>query len=201
MINEKFGQRFTELIQEKGLTQKYIAKFLNVSQPQVHDYKHGSTPNKEETLIKLCKLLGVTRSYILGENDSRNIVYVPILGKIRAGLPIFASENYSGEYTFSDNMTMNKDCFVLEVIGDSMCDSNIKDGDSVIFEKQDFLEKSGDIMAVLIDDEATIKRVTVNQDSYILLPSNKKYDPIIVNKNSNIKFLGKLFMIISRATD
>jgi repressor LexA len=105
---------------------------------------------------------------------------VPIVGSIAAGTPILASENHNG---FIDDVTPAPGRLALEVRGDSMIDAGINDGDFAIIDSgQDI--PNGFIGAVVVDGEATLKRVEFVADRLILHPENKHYQPIIVSRHS-----------------
>ena len=128
------------------------------------------------------------------EKESSNTLEIPILGKIAAGLPIEAID--SGEETISIPVEISrnkKNLFGLLVRGDSMIERGILDGDMAIIEHGKSVS-SGDIVAAVIDDEATLKIFKKETDSVMLLPANKNYRPIkVVN---NLRVAGKLIGII-----
>ncbi len=103
---------------------------------------------------------------------------IPIVGTIRAGMPIFAEENIEGyEY---DDVPEGEDCFFLRVKGDSMMNARICDGDLVLIKRQPCAD-DGQIVACLVNgDEATLKRFYQQGDMVILKPENPAYNPIIV---------------------
>ncbi len=114
---------------------------------------------------------------------------VPLLGDIACGVPIFAEEQY-GEYIESDVVAD----FCLRAAGDSMIGARILDGDIVFIKKQEMVQ-NGEIAAVLIDNEATLKRVYYYPDKakIVLSPENAQYEPFVyVGEELNeIKILGK----------
>lgn len=119
----------------------------------------------------------------------REMLNIPIVGKVTAGMPILATENI--EDTFSipiDFIKHNRELFMLRVSGESMIKVGIEDGDLAIIEKADSAE-NGDIVVALIDDEATIKRFFKEEDHIRLQPENDTMTPIIVD---NCSILGKL---------
>lgn len=128
---------------------------------------------------------------ILGLNneEKREILNIPIIGKVTAGLPILATENI--EDTFSlplEFVKHDKELFILKVIGDSMVEAGIQNGDLAIIEKTS-IAINGDIVVALIDNEATIKRFFMEKDHIRLQPENSSMEPILVD---SCKILGKL---------
>lgn len=120
--------------------------------------------------------------------DQRNLHRIPILGSIRCGEPSYAEEEFCG---YVDSTT--KCDFALRAVGDSMISARIHDGDIVFIRKQPTVE-NGQIAAVAIDDEATLKRVHSLPGGYMMLQAeNPKYSPIIVNlsdETQNVRILG-----------
>ncbi len=117
-------------------------------------------------------------------------VRVPILGKVAAGMPILAVENYEGYIDFprpSSNVTSN-DMFALRIQGDSMIEAGILDGDLIIVEKRTTAE-DGEIIVALVDDEATVKTFYREADCFRLQPENRAMEPIYVRE---LLVLGKV---------
>ncbi len=126
-------------------------------------------------------------------NDN-NIVYLPLLGRIAAGTPIFAEENIE-EYVPVSRQIMGRaeGQFLLKVKGDSMSGDHILDGDTLIVKIQDFAE-NGDIVAALIGNEAVVKRFYRRSDGTVeLVSSNPLYEPIVIK--DEIKIQGKIIAV------
>ncbi len=122
-------------------------------------------------------------------NSSRKAVQVPIIGKVTAGQPILAVQNFDGMFPLPKNFVADNDVFMLKVYGESMIDAGIYDGDYVIVRQQTTAE-NGDIIVALIDEEsATVKRFFKEKDHIRLQPENPAMDPIIVK---NVIVLGKV---------
>ncbi len=119
----------------------------------------------------------------LRPNTSDYVYKVPIIGKVTAGMPITAVENFEGYYNFStDGATYNADnLFALKVSGRSMIEVGIMDGDIVIVEKTPVAE-NGQIIVALVDDSATVKTFYKEKGRFRLQPENKEMDPIIVDE-------------------
>lgn len=119
----------------------------------------------------------------------KEMVDIPIVGKIAAGLPILAVENIEDTFSLPFNfIRSNKELFMLNVTGESMIEAGIHDGDLVILEKTSYAE-NGDIVVALIENEATLKRFFKEKDHIRLQPENKTMEPIIV---SDCQIIGKL---------
>ncbi|ELC8442959.1 transcriptional repressor LexA [Clostridium perfringens] len=121
--------------------------------------------------------------------EEKELIDIPIIGKVTAGMPILATENIEDMFQIPINYVKhNNDLFILKVTGDSMIESGILDGDLAIIEQKN-VASNGDIVVALIENEATIKRF-FKEDGFVRLqPENKNYEPIIV---PNCSILGKL---------
>lgn len=122
----------------------------------------------------------------------RSYIPVPILGKITAGQPILAVENYEEVFYMPSGLFRGDDLFMLTVSGESMIDAGIMDGDKVVIHKQDTAE-NGEIVAALIEDSATIKRFYKEHGHYRLQPENPTMPPIIVDR---VTIIGKVVGLI-----
>lgn len=124
-------------------------------------------------------------------NIDYNMIKIPLVGRVAAGLPIFADENIEEYLTFPKSMipaNSEQEIFALRVTGDSMIDAKINDGDIAIIRKTS-VANNGDIVVALIDDEATLKYFYKEKDQIRLEPANPKYKPIITK---NAMIIGKL---------
>ncbi|ABP67627.1 SOS-response transcriptional repressor, LexA [Caldicellulosiruptor saccharolyticus DSM 8903] len=124
----------------------------------------------------------------------RNVIRLPLVGKVTAGEPILAVENIEDTITLPYDLVGTEDAFLLRVKGDSMIDAGIFDNDIIIVKRQNVAE-NGDIVVALIDDEATVKRFFKESDHIRLQPENKAMEPIIVK---DVKILGKVIGLIRR---
>ncbi|HHT27098.1 MAG TPA: transcriptional repressor LexA [Firmicutes bacterium] len=116
------------------------------------------------------------------QRTGRNIVNVPIVGKVTAGQPILAVENIEAHFPISKEFIPGgSEIFSLNVVGDSMIEAGIFDGDIVFVRQQEYAE-NGDIVVALIDDEATIKRFYREADHIRLQPENSTMSPILVKE-------------------
>ena len=122
-------------------------------------------------------------------NEEKELIDIPIVGKVTAGMPILATENIEDMFQMPINYVKhNNDLFILKVTGDSMIEAGILDGDLAIIEQKN-VATNGDIVVALLENEATIKRFFKENGFIRLQPENKNYEPIIVEDCS---ILGKL---------
>lgn len=110
---------------------------------------------------------------------SKEMVDVPIVGKVTAGMPILAVENIEDSFPLPVDFVGNSESFMLKVRGDSMIEAGILDGDLVLVKKQNTAE-NGDIVVALIEDEATVKTFFKEKNHIRLQPQNSFMQPIIV---------------------
>lgn len=118
----------------------------------------------------------------------REMVDVPVIGKITAGLPILAVENVTDTFPIPIDFVGNSESFMLTVRGESMIEAGILDGDYILVKKQNDAS-NGEIVVALIGDEATVKTFYKEKDHIRLQPENHTMDPIIV---PDCKILGKV---------
>ena len=119
---------------------------------------------------------------------------LPILGKVAAGEPILAEGNLEGRLDLSDIAAGDDgELFLLRANGDSMIERGINSGDLVLIRQQPNVE-SGEIAAVLIGDEATLKVFVIRGGKIFLEPANKKYKPLYLDRDKDIHILGKALM-------
>lgn len=118
----------------------------------------------------------------------KELVEVPVIGKITAGQPILAVENLTDVFPIPLDFVGNSESFMLTVSGESMIEAGILDGDYILVKKQN-VARNGDIVVALIGDEATVKTFYKEKDHIRLQPENSTMDPIIV---PNCEILGKV---------
>ncbi len=124
------------------------------------------------------------------EKAQPEILKVPIVGRVKAGVPILSEENIEDFFPLPLNYFKpgNKDVFMLQVEGDSMKNAGINDGDYVIARQQEIAE-NGDIIIALLEDETTVKRYFAEDDIIKLVPENPEYDNIEIR---DVSILGKV---------
>ena len=120
--------------------------------------------------------------------SDREMVNVPIVGKITAGAPILAVENITDTFPIPLDFVGNSESFMLVVRGESMIEAGILDGDYILVRKQKSAI-NGEIVVALIEDEATVKKFYKETDHIRLQPENSTMEPIIV---PNCEILGKV---------
>ena len=140
----------------------------------------------------------IVTSKLLEEQDpnsnvmtsQRDIMEIPIFGRVAAGTPLLASQNIEGTFPIPTRMVNNYECFALRIIGSSMIGVGILEGDYVIVRKQADADP-GDIVVAMVEDEATVKRFFIDGDQVRLQPENPAIEPSIFNIN-DVTILGKV---------
>ena len=123
---------------------------------------------------------------------------IPIIGRVTAGEPILAIENIEGYVHLDRSFVSSKNVFLLRVQGNSMIEAHIQDGDFALVKPQSSAE-NGEIVVVLIEDEATIKRIFQNRDLVRLEPANSTMEPIVVQKGEKkVSIVGKVVGIFRK---
>lgn len=120
----------------------------------------------------------------VGFIEDENVVGIPVLGRIAAGIPLLAEENYEGTVRVDATMVPpGGNIFALIVTGDSMIDDGIHDGD-YLFVRQSQTARSGEIAVVMVDGDATVKRIYYEGERIRLQPANASMAPIYVSRSS-----------------
>lgn len=204
----KFEERLKALRIAKGMSQMDLAKQLKISKSSINMYERGEREPGLETLESIADFFNVDLDYLLGKSDYANrhewlssidgitniipfpeMRKIPLVGAIACGDPILAAENIEDYIDIPKHIKAD---FALTCKGDSMINARIFDGDIVYIRQQDTVE-NGEIAAVLIDSEATLKRVRLFDDHISLEPENPMYKPLVYwNEDMNIvRILGK----------
>ena len=202
----EISKRLLQLIEDNDISYGELSKKTNIPKSALQRYATGETEKIPITRIEvIAKALNTTAQFIMGwdENESYNndIFSIPginpipktykrpRLGTIACGEPILAEENIEAYDDIPDSIKCD---FTLICKGDSMVNARINDGD-IVYIKQQSQVDNGEIAAVLIDNEATLKRVYIYEDKVVCQPENTKYPPFVYTKEdmNNIRILGK----------
>ena len=217
-----FGEKLRIARKNKGLTLEQLAVLYNtkyngaLSKGTLSKYENNNQEPMVTTVANLANLLNVSMDYLINENNSsdktasdntdifsyENIYPIktkkfPLLGEIACGKPIFADEKFDTFIEASDSIKAD---FCLRAKGDSMINARIYDGDVVFIREQPMVE-NGEVAAVIINDEATLKRVYYykNESKLVLSAENPKYPPFIYSNEelNSIRILGKAVAFMS----
>lgn len=221
----RLNERIKQLRNEAGMTQQEFANLLKMSRSAVIMYERGEREPNLETLTFIADYFDVDMDYLLGKTDHRNKLSwlknlnesedisiidaikgispletkkYRLLGNVACGEPIFANEET--EVYIEAGADLKAD-FCLRAKGDSMIGARIYDGDIVFIRQQDTVE-DGEIAAVLIEDEATLKRVYFDKEAGILslFAENPQYKTLRYSGEqlNTIRILGKAVAFQSR---
>ena len=190
-----FGSILKNLRTSRGITQGELATMLDVSRSTVGMYETGGREPDFETMEAIADIFNVDMDYLMGRTQVERkhpitppaqeippgfepkpkMKKIPLIGSIACGDPITAIQNREGEIDAPEDMHCD---FALRCKGDSMVGAGIHDGDAVYIRIQPEVE-NGEIAAVRIGDEATLKRVYLHSDYIELRPENSAYESII----------------------
>ena len=202
MSENNMSVRIRELRAKYGLTLEQVAQQVGVGRSTVRKWETGIIENmRRDKIAKLATALHTTPGYLMGWTDEEsaslpsNIIpmpvmeKIPLLGSIACGAPILAEEHIED---YVDKPSHIKSDFALTCKGDSMINARIFDGDVVYIRQQETVE-NGEIAAVLIDSEATLKRVRLFDDHISLEPENPQYRPLVLwgDEMNTVRILGK----------
>lgn len=217
------GERIRAARKKKGLTQEELASRLGYKSKSSVAHIENGRDIPRSMVVRLAELLDTTPAYIMGWENGANpdaassaddeeldklmeqydnirpvhLKRFPLLGEIACGKPIFADEDRES-YVMAD-MDIRAD-FCLRAKGDSMTGARINDGDIVFIREMPIVD-NGEIAAVIIEDDATLKRVYYDQDNGILqlIAENPKYKPLVYQGEelNQIKILGKAVYFMS----
>ncbi|MDQ6823931.1 MAG: transcriptional repressor LexA [Candidatus Eremiobacteraeota bacterium] len=134
------------------------------------------------------------RALVSGSDSIRDVVTIPILGRVAAGTPLTAVENIEDELTLPTSFIKRSDSFMLRVKGDSMMDAAILDGDLVLVSPQP-VANNGEIVVADIEGEVTVKRFYKEENRIRLQPENKFMEPIYTDRAT---IIGKVTAVIRK---
>ncbi len=206
-LKKYIGQRIRQFRLNRNLTTEELAKKLNTTRASITRYENGDRKANQDVLFQLAEIFNVSvddffpnrstdksgiTNVIYPKGGSLNRVSIPIVGTIACGDPITAEENIEGytEQLFTGPVPSGN-LFALQCKGDSM-EPTVPNGALAIIHEQPEVE-DGEIAAVLVDNdsEATLKRIKHQGSLVMLVPDNKKYDPIVLDKEHPGRIVGK----------
>lgn len=197
------GNRIKERRLALGMSQESLAFAVGYkSRASINKIELGKTDIGQSMISKIAEALGVEPGYLLGMDESSQPILpsgcfsvrmnqIPLVGSIACGTPILATENIEDHVDIPEHIRAD---FALRCKGDSMLGTKVQihDGDIVYIRQQNDVD-NGAIAAVLINDEATLKRVYKKPGKLILQPENPDYEPLVYigQELNEIRILGK----------
>lgn len=206
--NTDMAIRILKSMSEKNVSYGELSSMTGIPKSALQRYATGATEKIPLPRVELiAKALNISAAYLMGWEDSSETIpsnilpmpemkKVPLVGTIACGEPILAEENLDGEVDLPEHIHAD---FALRCKGDSMINARIYDGDIVYIRQQPTVE-DGEIAAVLIGDEATLKRVRFFEDHVVLEPENPLYRPLSYwgEEMSTVRILGKAVAFTSK---
>lgn len=197
------GQQLKKARKAAGYTQKQLAEAIGAKHNSISNWENDQNRPGPDAIGLLCEALGVSPNYLFentpaippGMEALPQMKRVPLLGTVACGEPILAEQNFDGYVEVAEEITAD---FALRCKGDSMINARIMDGDLVFIRQQAEVE-NGEIAAVLIDNEATLKRVYKHGDQLVLQPENPQYAPLVYTgkKLLEVRIIGKAVAFLS----
>jgi len=206
------AERIKTLRKSKDLTQTEFGELFGIVKSTVSSYERGNSSPDDDIKKEICKYFNVSMDYLVGASNVPNPStdfsgikglfpitrkHFPLLGEIACGEPIFADEDHE---TYVEASADIKADFCLTAKGDSMIGARIQDGD-VVFIREMPMVNNGEIAAVIIDNEATLKRVYYYPDKakLVLNPENPAFEPLVYigEELNTIRILGKAVSFMS----
>ena len=185
-----------------NITQQEIADYVGVSKSAVSRWESGDIGNMGiDKVPKLSEILEISPMELINIDKKQpmervpgkaNTKPIPLLGTIAAGLPILAEQNIEDYFNLDSSIKAD---FALKIKGDSMLGAGIFPNDIVFIHQQCDLE-NGEIGAILIDNEATLKKFYHEKGTIILQAENDNYKPMVFT-NGNVKIMGKLVAVLN----
>lgn len=180
-----FRSRLAQAMAEKNMRAAELSRRTGISKPRLSQYLSGVYIPKADAICLIAQALEINEGYLLGTSNSiqaektevTRFKALPVVGEIACGAPVFVNEEDDG-LVITDIDTDADFCLIAK--GDSMKDARICNGDTVFIKKTDVVS-NGDIAAVVINDEATLKRVYYYPESekLMLIPENNSYEPLV----------------------
>lgn len=182
------AERLRAILSQRGLRQVDLAKMTGITAAGISQYCNGVREPNQEKLYILGKALSVSPVWLMGFDvpmrsdivvEAKNVdkIKIPLLGNVACGEPIYASEELELYVEVGANLKVD---YCLRAKGDSMINARIHDGDIVFVQKCSMVE-NGELAVVVIDDEATLKRVYYDREKQklVLQAENPRYAPLV----------------------
>lgn len=195
IMKKSCSERLSQALSINNITQTELCKKTGIPKSAMSQYIKGNFEPKQDRIYLIAKALNISEAWLMGydvsmqreERQKKSAVKIPVLGLVRAGIPMDAVEYIIDYEEISEEMAHQGEFFALQIKGNSM-EPRITEGDVVIVRKQPDVE-SGETAIVLINgDEATIKKVQKFNGGINLIPSNPAYD-VMTYTNEQIEKL------------
>ena len=195
-IKEGYPPTVHEIGRHFRFSDKAAHDYLNTLEKKKYISREEGKPRAisilKETDPKLetSKWLEGQNAYLSLADVQRDIIEIPIFGRVAAGEPLLASQNIEGTLPMPTRLLNGHECFALRIIGSSMIGVGILEGDFVLVRRQESAD-AGDIVVALVDDEATVKRFYIDGNQVRLQPENPAMEPSRFDVK-DVRILGKV---------
>lgn len=200
------AERMREALNLRGMKQTELVELTGIGKSSISTYLSGEYEPKQRNIYKIAEALRVNEAWLMGfdvpmnktihtENTSTKGIKIPVLGYVRAGIPIEAVEDILDYEEISQEMASQGEYFALSIKGDSM-EPRITEGDVVIVRKQGIVE-NGELAVVLVNgNDATVKKFYMNENGVTLISTNPSYEPFYYSKEQveklPVQIIGKV---------
>ena len=195
-IKEGYPPTIREIGDKFGFSEKAAHDHLNALEKKKYIEREGGKP-RAISILKEADPKLATSKWLEGQNANpalvdaqRDIIEIPIFGRVAAGTPLLASQNIEGTLPIPARMVNNYECFALRIIGSSMAGAGILEGDFVIVRRQANADP-GDIVVALVEEKATVKRFYIEGEQVRLQPENPSIEAATFNVK-DVMILGKV---------
>ena len=196
-----FAKRLSALMESSNETTYSLAEKLSLTPATISRYANGLMKPKVPTVISMAEIFGVNDTWLMGYdvpkelNKYHHSIKIPVLGYVRAGIPLEAVEDIIDYEEIPQSMTATGEYFCLMIKGDSM-EPKFSEGDVIVVRQQETAE-NGDIAVVLINgNDATVKKFYKTDSGIKLVASNPTYDPLFFTPdevdNLPVRVIGKV---------
>lgn len=195
-IKDGYPPTIREIGDKFGFSEKAAHDHLNALEKKKYIEREGGKP-RAISILKEADPKLATSKWLEGQNANpalvdaqRDIIEIPIFGRVAAGTPLLASQNIEGTLPIPARMVNNYECFALRIIGSSMVGAGILEGDFVIVRRQADADP-GDIVVALVEEKATVKRFYIEGEQVRLQPENPSIEAATFNVK-DVMILGKV---------
>lgn len=192
----KIAENIKTLLKEKGMRQTDLSALTGIARSTMSDYVNGRTTISMGSLQKISEALGTTKSKLVDlQSDSIEMIGVqklPIYGEVCCGNGLLALQDIKGYLDTPTSWITGGDHFYLLAKGDSMINAGVVDGSLLLIRRQAIVE-NGEVAAIMVNDEAMLKRVYREGSTIKLVSENPNYEDIILDERKDVvSIIGKL---------
>ncbi|ANB62126.1 transcriptional repressor LexA [Anoxybacteroides amylolyticum] len=195
------GKNIEKYRKLKRISAEELGRRVGLTKKTIRRYETGEIRIINDRVIAIADALGIDPALLYEGTDIvepvEELTKLPIVGAVSCGNGVLAYQEIEGYEEVPTSWLNGGEYFFVRARGDSMINARIMDGDLLLIRRQEDVE-SGEIAAVLIDDEIVLKRVYKTNGTIILQSENPKYQPIVLQKSDmkNVRIIGKLKKVV-----